>query len=531
MDSHSDNREVFLVWVSGFLLVLMVHLVWQLLNQAPPAWDMAFHQLKGWQLAEIWREGGPVHAVWSVSFPYPPLYHWTEALILSLLGDTRLLAFLTNLPGLFLLSYGTYRVGLFYLGSVQATWAGILVLLFPMVAWVSRESLLDVPLAGWVAFAGFLILKSRYFTIRSWVLLLGLVCAAGMLTKWTFPIYLLFPILYGIFRSPLKVRSFLNLMIAGILALPLVLIYYGPNFKLLFSNYPTTEQAGLIPWLPFPRHGEPGLNNYLGWIYYPRVLASYFLFLPLTLLFLLGSLLPKEGPKSAQNEGRGYLWFWLVGGILLLTLLTPKDPRFAIPLATPLAILLVLFWKSHRRIPMLLFGVAILQFLLVSFHTPLTPPKLAVLGIEEDGDFQSIQKEWVAFQPEYFGITGPPRRENWRFQEILSEIPEGSLVGFLPELPRFNVNGLSLQATRKGRKLSALALGSLENWQEQLKRLDFVVAKSGDQGLSFITGFNSDIEGMIKAEQWDLAGEWGLPDNSNARLLKNPHHEPKTIAD
>ena len=522
MSLRSENHRVPLVWALGFGLILIVHFFWQLLNEAPPAWDMAFHQLKGWQLLEVWRQGGPLSGVWSISFPYPPLYHWTEALIFGALGDTRLVAFFANLPGLFFLSYGTYGVGRYYLKPVQAGWAGILVLLFPMVTWVSRESLLDVPLAGWVALSGFLLLKSRFFTSRSWTLLLGLACAAGMLTKWTFPIYILVPFLYGLFRSSHKGKSCLNLLFAGLLALPLVLIYYAPNFRILASNYPTTEQIGLIPWRPFPRHGEPGLNNFLGWIYYPRVLVSYFLFLPLTLLFMVGALVPGVGVKEEQVPRRNYLWFWLVGGLVLLTFLTPKDPRFAIPLGTPLAVLLVCFWQGHRRVLAAILGVSALQFLLISFSMPFTPAKLAIFSREEDGDFQTIQREWVIFQPEYFGITGPPRKENWRFAEILSRIPEGAEVGFLPELPRFNVNGLILQAARTGEEVKAAAIGNLDHWQLRLEELDFVVSKSGYQGLSFITGFNSEIEESLESERWEVVGQWSLPDGSVARLLRNP---------
>jgi len=393
-----------------------------------------------------------------------------------------------------------------------------------MVAWISRESLLDVQLAGWVAMTGFLVLRSRFFVERPWVLLLGLVCAGGLLTKWTFPVYVAVPVLYGMLKSPERVRSLLNLVMAGLLALPLVLVYYGPNFLLLASNYPTTNQAGLIPWLPYPRHGEPGLNNYLGWIYYPRVLVSYFLFLPLTLLFSIGVFLPRDQSREESEENTGFLWLWLVGGIVLLTFVTPKDPRFAIPLVTPVSILLIRFWQKYQWAVALIVVVSVVQFLLVSFSFPLTPPKLSLLSSEKDRDYQTIQREWVFFQPEYFGITGPPRQENWRLEEILSEIPEGAVVGVLPELPRFNVNGLHLWAAKTGRQVNAFALGNLDDWETRLENLDYVVSKSDYQGLSFITRFNKNINKTLDSGSWATLGEWSLPDGSNALLLRNPMH-------
>lgn len=522
MNSVSARPEGSLIWCLGFLMVSLLQLIWQFLNDTPPVWDMAFHQLIGWQLLEVYQQGGSLLRLSSISFPYPPLYHWTEALILSVLGDTRLIAFLANLPGLFFLSYGTYRLGRYYLSNTQAGWAGVLVLLFPMVAWISRESLLDVPLAGWVAVTGFLVLKSRFFEKRAWVLLLGLACAGGLLTKWTFPVYVMVPILFGFWKSTDRVMSLVNLALAGLLAFPLALVYYGPNFLLLASNYPTTDQAGLIPWQPYPRHGEPGLNNYLGWVYYPRVLASYFLFLPLTLLFLTGVVRSRKVKVKSDEGNIAFLWFWLIGGILLLTFVTPKDPRFAIPLVTPLAILLVRFWKDRPRLIAVVVVISIVQFILVSFCIPYSPPKLSLFSSPGDRDFQNIQREWVLFQPEYFGVAGPPRREKWPLPETLNEIPEGASVGMLPELPRFNVNGFQLQAVRVGKKVNALALGNLNDWNERMVDLDFVLTKTGHQGLSYLTRFNREIQEVLLSDHWRVVGEWALPDHSVARLLKNP---------
>jgi len=300
------------------------------------------------------------------------------------------------------------------------------------------------------------------------------------------------------------------------------MIYYGPNIADLVSNYPTTEQSGLIPWSPYPRHGEPGLNNYLGWIYYPRVFVSYFLFLPLTLMFVAGTVHYRRRADSVPKDSNGFLWFWLAGGIVLLTFVTPKDPRFAIPLVTPLAVLLVRFWQGYPRLLLTMSVVSVVQFLLVSFTLPLAPSKLALLEKKGDRDFQTIQREWVFFQPEYFGITGPPRQENWQLSEIIREIPEDSVVGVLPELPRLNVNALVLQGARTSQRVNALALGNLEDWRSRLEDLDFVVSKTGDQGLSFITRFNQEIVQKLNSERWEVVGEWPLPDGSVARLMASP---------
>jgi len=214
------------------------------------------------------------------------------------------------------------------------------------------------------------------------------------------------------------------------------------------------------------------------------------------------------------------LWFWLAGGLFLLTFVTPKDPRFAIPLIPPLTILLFRFWRKSSWVFAAIVAVSAIQFLLVSFSFPWAPPKLALLSGENDGDFQSLQREWVLFQPEYFDITGPPRTEEWHLAEILNEIPEGAVVGVTPELPRFNVNGLQLQAARSRRGLNAFALGNLEDWRSRMPQVDLVLVKSGYQGFSFLTRYNAAVNELLRSGGWEVVGQWPLPDGSEAILLK-----------
>jgi len=180
------------------------------------------------------------------------------------------------------------------------------------------------------------------------------------------------------------------------------------------------------------------------------------------------------------------------------------------------------FWRDRRGVLQVIVALAVVQFLLVSFSIPMTPPKLALPRGETDQDFQAIQYEWVAFQPEYFGIAGPPRREDWRLSEMATKIPQGATVGVLPELPRFNVNGLALQAARVGRHWECLALGDRDDWQKRLDELDFVISKDGYQGLSFITQWNHVIGEKLMSGGWELVEQWSLPDGSVARLLKRP---------
>ena len=177
------------IWAFGFLVLFVINIAWESANSLPPSWDMAHHQLMGIQVFDAFSRGDFLEACTGISGYYPPLYYLNEALVLYFFGDTQFLAILSNLLGLFLLSYFTYRTAETYLPSAAAVSAGLVVLMLPMVAWTSRVSLLDTGIAGWVMLAFYLVIRSKYFEHRGFTILFGLVCAAGMLHKWTFPFF------------------------------------------------------------------------------------------------------------------------------------------------------------------------------------------------------------------------------------------------------------------------------------------------------------------------------------------------------
>lgn len=515
------RRPAHLLFWALFVTVLTVHLAWEALNDVPPAWDMAHHQLQGWHHLQAWQQGTLLWDFAGISTYYPPLYYLNEALVLRLFGWTTFLPLLTNLLGMLLLAYSTFRIASRYVGLPSAALAGILPLLFPLVAWTSRESLLDVSLCGWVAAAACLLVKSRLLQERRWSLILGLVLAAGMLTKWTFALFLLPPLAYALYASGDRRRSALNLADAGLLAAPPAMWWYLPNLQALIERFELTSQAAVL-------EGDPPLSSLWGWIYYPRCLSGYYLYLPLTLFLVVGLVLavkarPLEGGAGRPGAPPGFLLAWLAGGMALLTLLEAKDPRYVMPLVSPLAVVLVWLWASRPRWLAAVFGLAFLQFLSVSFPHPLSPVKVALFELEDDSDYRTLGREWVLYQTHYFDVAGPPRREDWRYGRLLAELPAQARVGFLPELPRLHVTALGLKALRGGKDLEVERIGHSEESLKAIPEFDFIVGKTGAQGISYLTEFNEDAYLVLEQQGWPAVGEWKLPDGSRVRLWRNPN--------
>ncbi len=519
--------------VLGLVLILGVNVVWEVLNDVPAIWDMAYHQLMGISYLQAWIEGTLFREFATLSPAYPPLYYLHEAGVYLLLPGSDFRTLIVNFPYILLTAYATYRISTYFLSPSLAGWASVLVLLFPAMAMVHREALLDGALAAWVATGAWLILRSRWFTHVGWTLLFGLVCGLGALTKWTLPMYLVIPVLFGVVASKQPLRALRNLAVAALVSFTVMAPYYLQNLEAMISRYPTTNQTGLIPWRPYPRHGEPGLNNIWGWIYYPQVLASYFLYLPLTLLFG-GGLLRKaflvsrssflvSGFGGTDSFGRRvplFLWSWLLGGLGLLIFLTPKDPRFVLPVVPPLAMLLLYFWENRPRLVHLILVIALIHFL--TFSLPLFGPvKIALFEMKGDRDFQSLQREWVLYANHYFHLGGPPVTESWSLAEIVAAVPEGADVAVLPTLPRFHAGALQLEAVVSERTISFVDFneGPARN---PLGTSDFILAKTGHQGISFITEDNPQAMRRLGEEGWQLVSDWELPDGETAQLWKSP---------
>ena len=503
-----------------FALIFGAHLIWEISNDLPPPWDMAYHEVKGREYWQAWEEGRFLEGFSRITTHFPPLYYIQEALVLKFLFPDQFLALLSNLPGLLLLTFCTFGIASTYMTGSAAVWVGLLPALFPFVAWTTRFSLLDGLLAGWVAAAAYCLVRSKGLQRKGWMLLFGLSCAAGVLTKWTFPVYVLFPLGYTFITAPDRRRALENLMDAALVSIPIAFLWYLPNLDYLSNRYPTTRQTSLIPWAPDPRHGEPGLGSVLGWIYYPRALSSYYLFLPLTLVFAWSATTLVKNRRNAQ-EGVAFLWWWLLGGLFLLLLVTPRDPRFVLPLAPPLALLLMYPLKDRSLWMPGVVVLAAVQFLTVSFTSPLHPLKISLFETQ-DSDYQSLQREWVLYETYYFEVAGPPRRENWRYGEILEALPNPSLVGFVPDLAHFHPGALKVYGMRRGQGVSVKSIGITAQSLREMGTVDYMVGKTGFQGLSFVTHFNQEVYRRLETEGWPVVASWDLPDQSQAILWRRP---------
>src|SRR5262245_1899153 len=136
-------RHRFLL-IASFLYLAIANLIWIARDTRPPFWDMAAHQLAALKMQVALADSGirSIAAVPWFSVPYPSLYHAIVALFYGLFGKSVDAAQWANLPAIGLLFIATYGLGRTLLKPLAAAAAAVLVNFYPMLLWLSRETLI-----------------------------------------------------------------------------------------------------------------------------------------------------------------------------------------------------------------------------------------------------------------------------------------------------------------------------------------------------------------------------------------------------
>src|SRR2546426_5907499 len=230
----------------------------------PPGWDQSVHLRDSLVYERILRHpsvlaGGVLGAILhgSEDFPlltpsgyYPPLVPGITALLYCVAGRSYETAMATQILFLVVLVFGTWALGNRLLGAPVGLAAGLMLLVAPGIRLNVEEYMLDLPLAAMVVVAAWTLVSSDGFIRRDTSLVFGVLAGAGMLTKWTFFLFLALPVAL-VLASGLAASSkesvprsrrwnnfALALLAGGVVAAP----YYVPILPILVQK--TIVHAG-----------------------------------------------------------------------------------------------------------------------------------------------------------------------------------------------------------------------------------------------------------------------------------------------
>jgi 4-amino-4-deoxy-L-arabinose transferase-like glycosyltransferase len=411
---------------AAFLLLVVSNVIWISRDSRPPFWDMAAHLSGALHIYDAVAASGPgallrLPTEHLTGF-YPPLYHTVIAGAWSLFGTTVRVARLANLLAVGVLLLATFGIGCFVVNRWTAAIAAILVSFYPLMLWLSRETLIDYWVTTMVAVAFWTLLKTDGFSDPRWSIIFGIVSGLGMLTKWTFVFFLILPALW------LARRQWKNASVAAGIAALLTAYWYIPSIPVLRQFLEINTAGGVL-------EGDPERFSLGAIVFYIRALEGYQLFLPLFVAFIAGMAVL----KNRMNPRWVSILLWIAGGWLGLLLFRNKDPRYSAPLLPAVALITALAFEGRRVLTGALMVFLVFQQYLVSFGIRSLPETVVLMK----GVSGELSWDWNLYSQTYFRLWGRPVKEDWKIEHVLSEVSGGAKdreirLGLVPDIPRFD---------------------------------------------------------------------------------------------
>jgi len=245
-----------------------VTLLWLRLHHAPPSWDEAWYLTNSLLLYDAWTERGVIgfarQLLSALEFK-APLIAALPAPFYLVLGRNWRFGYLVNLAAMPVLFGSIWAIGKRLwnarAGLIAVYIAGTMPLLYGLARWY----MVEYTLAAVVAAALWLLLVSENLENGPATAFLGVLCGVGLLLKASFPLYVLAPTLFALWRCKRKLRAVALLAIpCFVLALPWYALHWRATLKYAisggFGDSAAAYRTGAIAYLTNVIH--EGVSDY-----------------------------------------------------------------------------------------------------------------------------------------------------------------------------------------------------------------------------------------------------------------------------
>ncbi|MFI5360610.1 MAG: hypothetical protein ACHQ49_01470 [Elusimicrobiota bacterium] len=486
-----------LLGLAGFLAVqalLLRHYV--RVDTRPPAWDQATHL----EIALDYREAlgaGRFGDAWFLA-PKPGMPPFPPAYQLLLTGafdsaDPDRAALWLNWFYMAVLAISLFGIAWRFLPDSRALAATLAFCAAPGLQDLFTTQLVDLAVVAWVSAGYWALLASEEFTEWLPSLAFGALYAAGMLHKWTYFSYML-PAYVIALRALGDRKSRLPALAAAALSLALFAPWYWSHMALLPSRLVQATSDFAVPfwkdgaWASYLRQACGGLGPLLWGLGFLSLLAPQF---------------------ARRREHAWVLTYWVVFSYVFWTVVPNRQLRFLLPGLAPLGLFVAATWPRA-----LTWSIAAVQLVaMVNFFFGFVGP----LSVPMPG------------LPLPFFVNAPPRREDWKIDEILRRIEAErdatrplTNVTVVANDEHFNPVTFHYIQRRLG-----LTHARMRGVNKRLCELsEFLLLKSGNLGpAAVIGGLPEAAQAVADPNGWfGLAYEeisrWPLPDGSFAVLYR-----------
>jgi len=411
---------------ASLIYLAVTNIAWIAIDTRPPFWDMANHALWSLDVLRDFQAHG-LAALKTLPFAspfYPPFYYARVAMAYYIGGVSIDTAQLANIPAIILIGLATYGIGRTIMRPAAAAIAAVLINFFPFMLWISRETLIETWLTALVALAIWALMKTKEFADNRWSVVFGVFCGLGMLTKWTFAIFVVPPALWA------ARRHWNNALKASIIAVVLSAYWYVPRLATLPALWEQVRVAA-------QNEGDPTVFSLQAWVFYIRALEGSLLFLPLFAAFAVGGVVLVRKRNQTFPKWTP-IALYLIGAWFGLSLLPNADPRYAAAALPAVALVIAAAFEYSPLAQSVLVAFLVFQHVLVSFGIPWLPERVVLLK----GPDATVRYDWNLYSQTYFGLWGKPERQDWQIDHVLQRVTAENTrtvrIGLIPDLPRFD---------------------------------------------------------------------------------------------
>jgi hypothetical protein len=307
---------------------------------------------------------------------YPPLFYVVLAIFYALFGVSQTVAIAAECVCYAALAIGSYRLARFWLGSLPAFGAALILIAAPEIAYWGRQVMLEIPSFALLVWSAVFFMRYQREDRIVWLYLAAVLAVLGAYTKLTAIFILLvyfIILLHGqgtkLFRNK---HSYIIAVLTIIGLVPLAVL------TLKFGQANMQSVSGISD-------SEVSRTTLAGWLWYARQMPAQ-----LGWPALLAALLGLASVAIAPGRIREHLFplLWLGVGYLFFSAIDLKEARHSVFLLFPLALLAasgVTF--VLRKQPMLANGLLIAVGVATLGWTMFFRPVQYVAGYRELSDY------------------------------------------------------------------------------------------------------------------------------------------------
>jgi 4-amino-4-deoxy-L-arabinose transferase-like glycosyltransferase len=349
----SGKQKTVILLLIILLFPLIQHIFFVYEEEHSPSWDQSWHaMISTAKYKDIAQDGFNIERTksiypimsWAINY-YPPFYHIMTFPFYFALGLNYNSALMSNALFLAVLILSMFFIGKKIAGTNAGLLAAFMISLSPLYTALMKTYLIDFALCSMVALGYCLLLYSEDFSKKIPAISFAVVFSLGMMTKWTYVLYLIIPLAL----SALKVmrsgkKDMQNIFIfAVILMLSLTFLWYTPEkISSLTQQLSKSSSAGSA-------ENDPTPFSFDGALYYPIHFVKGFSFL-LTVAFIFSAVFifwnfqKKNRAKNKNNiiqnphhinsdsaHTSAVIFAQIIFSLVVFSLISNKDIRYIAP--------------------------------------------------------------------------------------------------------------------------------------------------------------------------------------------------------